>query len=738
MPERLSEPASSDDFTPYGFLRNPFHRASSWTATEGGSLHTSTSTVGVQWSYPTYRSPSVEVGLGLIAYVAGRRCVSRADFAAIGYASRYHTANVLGFDWRQDGVAIVARFFLVGDSLALVLDAHNDAPLSVETHLGLLLHGRFDAPADVRLASDTLAVRSTGSTTAPAAHVAIVEPRTLRWQPASSDGNDGADALGVTSVDLALAVGERRTLIVALGRHGDSAVAERQARAAVRQAPARLAALVEDDARFAARCPTLSGDWPRGFAEGLLYDMQTTRLLVLPAGGIFQDVWPAWMVAWPRVVLAEGVLDMERLGYADPALAQRAILSLFRDAPAPNVPCVFEDGGFNMVARDGSRCGTSPAWCLPFLHLERLYLRTLDRGWLEALFPYLTAYLDWWLDHRRHRDGWLVYKCTWEAGEDGNPRLDPSESGDADIADRVAPVELQATMAHAADVVAFFAEELGRDADAERWRVVRDLFRRRTRELFDPGLGRFRDWLLADQRFSEPLAEQPYWGVDSVRFSPLALTPLLGGTATPEQVAALRTELPLHITPPWTLWPSWCSTVLDCAGAAGLSELAGEAAARIAERVYRWVDRRTLAEGARPMPGASPEFWPLDWRGYAAADAYGWGATTANLLIHHVLGLHESRHTASWELELVPGLPSAWRQPGHRYTVRHVAYRGRVFDLTYVVEADAVRGELELDRPAACTLRSPESGEILYESTAPAQRHRFPVRVAQRHTLALG
>ena len=75
----------------------------------------------------------------------------------------------------------------------------------------------------------------------------------------------------------------------------------------------------------------------------------------------------SWMAAWPRVVLAEGVLDMLRLAYADPALAQRAVLSLFRDAPQPNVPCVFEGGEFNMVAADGSRCGTSPAWCLPFL-----------------------------------------------------------------------------------------------------------------------------------------------------------------------------------------------------------------------------------------------------------------------------------------------------------------------------------------------------------------------------------
>ena len=218
--------------------------------------------------------------------------------------------------------------------------------------------------------------------------------------------------------------------------------------------------LAEDDA-FYATCPRLAGDWPTGWREGLIYDFETTRALVQPAGGIFSDVWPAWMLAWPRVVLAEGALDMLRLAYADPALAQRAILSMFRDAPAPNVPCVFEDGAYNMLAADGSRCGTSPAWCLPFLNLELLYLRTLDRAWLEQLYPYLVAYVEWWLEHRTDADGWLVYKCTWESGEDGNPRLDPSGSGDADISHRVRPVELQATLAHAAGVLAFFAAELG-------------------------------------------------------------------------------------------------------------------------------------------------------------------------------------------------------------------------------------------------------------------------------------
>ena len=63
-------------------------------------------------------------------------------------------------------------------------------------------------------------------------------------------------------------------------------------------------------------------------------------------------------------------------------------------------------------------------------YLELLYLRTLDRSWLAQVYPYAAAYIEWWLEHRVDAEGWLVYKCTWESGEDGNPRLDPGGSGD--------------------------------------------------------------------------------------------------------------------------------------------------------------------------------------------------------------------------------------------------------------------------------------------------------------------
>ena len=96
-----------------------------------------------------------------------------------------------------------------------------------------------------------------------------------------------------------------------------------------------------------------------------------------PAGGVFHDEWPSWMISWPRVVVAEGTLDVLRFSYADPARALRLARTIFADAPAANVPCIFQGGEPNMVAKDGAICGTSPAWCLPFYNLWLLYCRTL-------------------------------------------------------------------------------------------------------------------------------------------------------------------------------------------------------------------------------------------------------------------------------------------------------------------------------------------------------------------------
>ena len=637
-------PRDLDTYTPFGYLRNVSHQARAWGETRGGNLRTCEDRLGIEWAYPVGRDAKARAGIAVETNLEGRACRTRADFDAIGLTCSHHTCLIFGCEWQLDDVRVDVRFFLASDdALALRLTALNTS-------------------LDTRGVDLTVVAERSGTPTG--AHVLI----------------------GPSSLTTRLAPGEQRQIITVLGRGADDESARLAGMRALSSAEATYARLLDEDDAFAARCPTLGGNWPAHWREGLHHDFQTTRLLVQPAGGIFSDVWPSWMAAWPRVVLAEGTLDMLRLAYADPDLALRAVATLLRDAPSPNVPCVFRDGEYNMVAADGSRCGTSPAWCLPFLNLQLLYLRTLDRDWLARIYPRAAAYVDWWLAERTDSDSWLVYKCTWESGEDGNPRLDPSGSGDADISAHVRPVELQATLAHAANVLAFFATELG--LDPSRWRRVHAEYVARTRDMFDTASGRYRDWSILARQAQSDCPDRPYWGIDACRYSVQSLTPLLVGLPLDAD------EVWRHATPPWTLWPSWTWSLVESAAAGGWFAGVGQLAADIVERVYRVTTRRDLVSLRRPMPGSSPEFWPDDWHTYGGSDAYGWGATTANLLIRHIFGFKESSDTSGCVFDLTPAFPASMLRVGGRYEIRQLNYRGRQLDVAYTVLTDALRAEV--------------------------------------------
>jgi hypothetical protein len=469
-------------------------------------------------------------------------------------------------------------------------------------------------------------------------------------------------------------------------------------------------------------------------------------MCVFPPGGIFKDFWPAWMVQWPRAVVAEGTLDMARLGYASPDLALRATLSLFRDAEAPNVPCVFQHGEANMVAKDGAICGTSPAWCIPFYNLERLFAQTLDRQWLAEIYPYLARYVDWWLAERTDLDGWAVYKCTWEAGEDDNPRLDPERKGDNVVSAFVRPVELQATMALSAGVLARFAAALGQHADIERWQAVEAAYLARAADLWDPAEGRFRDWDLRHNRFLAPSGESNYWGVDTCRYSALAFTPLLAGLSNDAIRAGLRQELSHYAGPPWTLWASWSYVVLEAAPLTGDTSFAGRVAAEIVGRVYDELDRREPGGPKHPIPGVAREYWPLDLNSWASCEGYGWGANTASLLVRQVFGFVEGPYldgqsalvgADALAFELRPSLPDRFLIPGREYWLARLPYRGGRLSLGYRV--GEAPGTLTLlvsaGVPTRCTALSEEA--TAYESVGLQDRHEIVGQNGARYRVAL-
>ncbi len=479
------------------------------------------------------------------------------------------------------------------------------------------------------------------------------------------------------------------------------------------------------------------GDWPDSWKRGWIYDLETVRACIYPPGGIFKDEWLSWMVTWPRVVVAEGTLDAARFSYADPARSLRLALSLFANAPAPNVPCVFQGGEPNMVARDGTICGTSPAWCLPFHNLQLLYSRTMDRGWLEKLVPFLEAYLHYWLTERTDEEGWVVYKCTWEAGEDCTPRLDPLAEGDEVISRWVRPVELQATLSQSAAILAGFFRDLGKPDKVRLWDAVAATYAGKTQQLWDDASGRFRDLDKRTGTFLESAGDPSYWKTDPVRFAALSLTPIVAGLAQPEQLARLSTEIEYYNAAPWCLWPSWSFVVGEAASAAGWYEFGGRFANRIVDRVYASNDRRTLADANRPTPGTSPEFWPLDLAEFNGSDGYGWGASTTSLWVRQIFGFLEAAPSADVSFKLAPSLPPPMRAVGRRFGFVRMPYRGWRLDLAYELTSDGLIAVVAADRPFRGSVVRSNGERVPVQSDANGRSARFPVEMNEGFQVSL-
>ena len=108
-----------DDYTPFGYLANPFHRATSWSATEAGLLRSLDNAVGFGWVEPTARKPSFELGLALAIRWQERLYRARSDFARLGLHSRHHSSRLFSYDFALDDVSATLDFALA-DRDALV------------------------------------------------------------------------------------------------------------------------------------------------------------------------------------------------------------------------------------------------------------------------------------------------------------------------------------------------------------------------------------------------------------------------------------------------------------------------------------------------------------------------------------------------------------------------------------------------------------------------------------------
>lgn len=674
-------PFPPDDYTPHGYLDVPAHTRK---LNPLGVLRSHDA--GFRWHFPAFagmyggRRESYRASLR----VALDGALALRDFTHA--SSPYHSKDLFAFALEQGAARCTATYQLLGNNtLHLHLEAHDAARIAIvaEYERVLAANGEWGESGLVgRVQGDALVLQGFEDGEAfvlwasqPWGDFGIAAGTVRReWlaQPAPGLPDGGFVPLlgrrgetvalhalaGFTAppVPLDVLLARGRTLPEAL-RHLGAARASMAAEAERKRAA---------DASFWDAAPQLAGDWPAHWRRGLVYDLETLRMMVKPPAGIYQGVWDAMQIHAPRVVLAEAAIDALLLAYANAATAQELLLGTFRDAPAPNVPCSREDGSFNMVAADGSACGTAPSWGCPWLVAAWLWRLRPDAAWLAELYPLLAAYLNWWLAERRGADGGLFYACSWESGQDDSPRFGAQPLGGGHPVRHIRPADLYAAFAHACGSMAEFAAALGQTAEIARWQTLAQEWTSRTQVLWNGT--RFADF---DTQTGHLTAQD-----DVMLLAPLAL-----GVAAPAQVAALRASIAAP-DPATLTWPmgAWMATA--AAQSAGLHDTAATLAAAICERAYGFWDAHSQTSG-RTLPGISCEYWPTDGR--CGGEGYGWGAFSTHLLLHDILGLEPTAEA----LRIRPNLPPAWRGAGGRYGVS-LRWGGRGIVLELAPEAERV------------------------------------------------
>jgi Trehalase len=704
------------DYTPYGYLDNPFH---SWNLHRSGVLRSSPG-IGFGFYFPAgpggyfdfAKNGVYEAHLRLGFLINGRQFWAPEHFHPGQLTSPYHSKNLLTFAFAEEGTTVESTFLQVGENaLAARISLQTAQARSIRLMAvldcklgGAAWWGRDGLVGSYDPAVDAVSIRCFAagkvfilmSDFSSQAHFVGEQDADLRsWLDSPSRIAQGISyypkplyAALLFNIDASAGAQVEHTFV--LVRAANAALANEEARQSLGKVQQESALKYGEDAKFWSTAPQLAGEWPIHWKHGWIYDWETLRMMVRRPIGVYKHPWDAMQIQAPRTVLAESSIDMWALSYADAGIAKEVFFGLFANAPSDGVPCSREDGEMNMVACDGAECGTSISWCHPFFCAASIWARTRDREWLSKLYPLLGRFLRWTLKNRTDTDGFVIGKCSWETGMDTSTRFLIQQPTGGELIEFLRIVELQAATSYAAGILQEFAEVLGDTNSGEDWQKIQQFYAAKTQTLWKE------DWFYDFDTRNGQL-------VTSIGRDVGQVAPLFCGIASDDQKQKMRPALRKFFedsvagrrsvpgAEDWQDGLHWSSLVLpyvESLWRAGEIELVSQLIHAIAERVYTSMDRPSIASPSSKggqlatapklgWPGISCEVWGE--QGAYGGEGYGWGAVLPAHIIRSVIGLRDPQQPD--ELPLSPNLPNAFMVAGKTYRVLNLQCAGASLEL---------------------------------------------------------
>jgi len=728
-----------DIYTPYGYLDNRYH---AWVLNPSGIIRSDTEGLGFDIWHPCYWQQYYIAGLIIGAKMDGNPLLVRDDFEKAGLQvfSGYHSSRITSYDWSYRELIFHYIFFQTTEnSIAALVEIANkgltDKSISIyavsKYEIGNIGYWGGDGVNGQYLATvDATALRSwaaSGTVLTIKANISSVGHHvggidSIRsWITGSTRTKDNdyvytpGPLYAVLSYELNVPKNSSKRIVIVMARGANLDFSLRSLNEALGNWNQVFEGKLSEDNKFWDGASMLYGDWPEYWKRGWVTDIETQRIISRPPIGIYKYHWDAMQIQMPRVVIAETTIDALTLSYVDMDLAKEEIYGLFADALSPQVPCSREDGSVNMVAADGSECGTGPQWCFPFHSIHSIFLRTGDKEWLGKLYPYMKTYLDWWLANRTDDEGWIVFKCSWESGQDASRRFLIQQRTGGELTDFVRTVDGQASMAEACYCMSKYAEwlDLG-SSEVARWRSLAENYSNKTRSLYKDGW--FRDF---DKRSGMLIEIKDYYDI-------MMISPIMCNVTSDNQTLEILDMLNYYDNNPkfWLEWPSFMYVFAESSWYATLRALQGgyewgngtqiernflsNTLYKAIERVYtKWDSRKMIGDH---IPGVSWEFWPIE--GAGGSECYGWGATIPIHIIRDIMGFREKTDSEDSAFILAPSLPDELMKENNLYGIRNLVFRDIVLDISIrVLDGSRLRVGIKTNKPRSLLVSSLLTGE---------------------------